>query len=181
MEILKQIENIALSNKDLLKIVDGKANIIIYSNIYKYRSIDDLINPYGAAFILFQSRPHYGHWCLLFRTNDRKLEFFNPYGGYPDDSLDYINSDFKKKSYQDKPYLSKLLLKSPYDLEYNEFDFQKEKNDIKTCGRHCAMRLICRYLNIYEYKDFLDKIKSITGLNYDQIVTLFTINYGTNI
>lgn|ERR1700759_3986003 len=168
-KMLKYYQDIALSNKEVLELVNNKANIVIYPDLYKYKSIDEVLGPYGAVFILFESKPNYGHWCLLFKINNNKLEFFNPYNGYPDDSLDFIPVDFREKSNQNIPYLSILLYNSPYKLSYNEYDFQKHDKNIKTCGRWCAVRLICRNLSL---KQFANLFHNEYG---DMIVTLLTI------
>lgn len=175
-QTLKKYEDIALSDKDLLKLVDKKASIILYPNLVHYKTIDDVLGPYKATFLLFCSKPKYGHWCLIFQLNEHTIEFFNPYGGWPDDSLEYIPLEFRKKSNQLHTTLSRLLYYSPYQLEYNEFPFQKRSPDIKTCGRWCAVRLLNRDLNIYEFKDKIDKLKRKFKVDGDELVTLLTMN-----
>lgn len=176
--ILKEYEDIALSDKDLRRISEGKANVVLYENLNKYNTIDQMLGPYGACFLLFTARAHYGHWTLLFKRNPLIIEFFNPYGGFPDDSLDFIPMNYRVKSNQLHTTLSFLLDKSPYELEYNEFPFQAKKKDIKTCGRWCGFRLICRNLDIYQFKGLIDDLSDQFNLTPDQLVTLATINYG---
>lgn len=168
-------ENVALSNVDICNLLNKKSNLVLYPNLYKYNNLDQVLGKYGACVILFEARPNYGHWVCIFKLNNSTIEFFNPYGGYPDDSLDHIPDDFRDKTNQCYPYLSKLILDSPYELTYNEFDFQEKKGEIKTCGRHCVVRLSLRNLSLYKYKDLLDKLSKKMKLNYDGIVTLLTI------
>src|SRR5574337_1560066 len=177
-QILKNYSYIALSDKDLRRISEGKANVVLYENLGKYKTIDQVLGPYGACFLLFTAKPHYGHWTLLLKRNPVVIEFFNPYGGFPDDSLEYIPMDYRLKSNQFHTTLSFLLDKSPYELEYNEFAFQAKKKDIKTCGRWCGFRLICRNLDIYQFKELIDELCNQLNLTPDQLVTLATINYG---
>lgn len=170
---LKYYEDIALSNFDILKLLDHKCNIILYPDLHKYNTIDDILNPYGACVLLFEAKPKYGHWvCLIKKGNE--VEFFNSYGGFPDDSLKYIPKQFAEQSNQNIPYLSLLLFESPYKLYYNEFQFQKHKKDIKTCGRHCVVRVLNKDIDIYEYKDLLDKLCEKYHTDYDGIVTILT-------
>ncbi len=143
--------DIALSDTQVLTLVGGKANIIMYPDIHKYRSIDELLAPHGACFILFESKPYYGHWCALIKLDDNNIEFFDPYGSYPDDSLDYIPEKFAKESFQDHPYLSYLMMKSPYQLSYNEHAFQKKGPNIKTCGRWSATRIALKDLSLEQF------------------------------
>lgn len=172
--IIKDYADIALSDKEVLDLVDQRANLVLYPDIYKYNSIDELLGQHQAAIILFESQPNYGHWVSIFRNND-DIEFFNSYGGYPDGTLKHIDEKFRKKSHQDKPYLTYLLVNSKYNLHMNPYGFQKHQKDVKTCGRHAAIRLLFRELSSDEYKNMLDYLKRVTGLDYDGVVTLLTL------
>lgn len=176
---LKYYENIPLSDKDILNLLNNRVNIEVYPNLHKYQNIDELLGPYEACVILFESKPNYGHWCCVFKINDDLIEFFNPYGsiknGFPDDCLLHIPTNFRKESHQYVPYLSLLLLNSPYELSYNEYELQQHNNNIKTCGRHCVVRLWNKNLTLDEYIDNLNRDCENENLNYDQLVTLITI------
>jgi hypothetical protein len=174
---LKKYIDIALSNTDVLDIVNKRANLILYPDLHKYKDIDQVLGRYGAAFILFCSKPRYGHWVALIKRGNI-IEFFNSYGGFPDDTLDYIEPKYRKESNQFHTTLSRLMYDSPYELEYNEFPFQKKGGSIKTCGRHAAYRILLKDLDLYEYKAFLDYIKDLTRLDYDAIITLATTKQG---
>jgi hypothetical protein len=183
-ELLARLKKVALSDTQLMGLINNKANIILYPDLWQVDSIDDILNPYGACIIFFESdikdNARFGHWCLLFKLDDHHLEFFNPYGGYPDDSLKYIPDDLKHSTHQDKPYLSLLLLRSPYDLSYNEYKFQHEAKNIMTCGRHVACRLNNRDLSLEEYHKMLitclDQLnkKLNKKLNFDDLVSILT-------
>jgi hypothetical protein len=172
--IIKEYENIALSNFDILKLLNGKANIVLYPDLVKYSTIDEVLGQYGACVLLFMAKKNYGHWTAIFKRTDDSIEFFNPYGGFPDDSLKFIPCHFRKISNQLHPYLSLLMYNSPYNLSYNEFKFQEHKDNIRTCGRHCVVRLWNRNLDLYQYKKLLDQISDDNNINYDEIVTLLT-------
>lgn len=171
--MLSRLKNIALSNHDITKLLDGQVNIILYPDLHKYTSIDQLLSPYDACILLYESKPDYGHWCALIKHGD-SIEFFNPYGGLPDASLKLINPEFRIESNQVLPYLKILMFKSPYELNYNEFRFQKKGYNIKTCGRHCVVRVLCKNMNIYQYKDLLDELRKLFRTDYDGVVTILT-------
>ncbi len=175
MKSLKYYKNIALSNRDILKLLDNQSNIILYPDIHKFDNIDQLIQPYGSCIILYEAKPHYGHWCALLKTNNTDIEFFNPYGGIVDDSLDRIKDKYKIATNQAFPYLSYLMYKSNYNLFYNEFQFQNDGSDNRTCGRHCVVRVLRSNLDIYEYKKFLDSLCKLFNTDYDGVVTYLTI------
>ena len=66
-KILKKYENIALSDKDILKILHGKTNIVLYPNLYKYSHIDEILNPHDSCILLFEVKKSYGHWTALIK------------------------------------------------------------------------------------------------------------------
>lgn len=173
-DIINKYVDIALSDKEVLDLVHNRAELILYPDIYKYSSIDDMLGPHRAAIILFEAQPNYGHWVALF-NDGINLEFFNSYGGYPDDTLKFIDKKFRVISNQDKPYLSYLMMNSPYILHYNQYPFQKHNKDVKTCGRHAALRLVFRDLTIDEYKDMFDYLKDTLHVDYDKLATILTM------
>ncbi|AVL93358.1 hypothetical protein za3_18 [Zamilon virus] len=175
MKTIKHYENVALSNTDILDMLDNKAQIVLYPDLINYNSIDEVLGPYGACILLFEAKKNFGHWCCLFKRDDNTIEFFNSYGGYPDNSLKFIPLHFRKISNQYYPYLSLLLLECPYELHYNEFKFQKRANDIKTCGRWCVIRILLRHLSIYEFKNFIDEMCKYYKAKPDEIITMMTI------
>lgn len=177
---LKCFEDIPLSDRDITNSLGGEVSIAQYPEIHIFSNVDDLMGPYKAVVILFESKKNYGHWCCLFKLDDKTIEFFDPYGrattgGYPDDNLRMIPKDFATISNQEYPYLSYLLDISQYDLTYNEIQFQKREKGIKTCGRHCVFRIENRDMSLYEYEDMMDDLCEEFNTNYDGVVTLFTI------
>jgi len=176
---LNEYADIALSDKQVLKLINGRANLILYPDLHKYKNIDEILNPFGACILLYEAKPKYGHWCCIFKVNDKLIEYFNPYGGFeegfPDDSLEYIPIDFRLKSNQYYPYLSILMYNSPYELSYNEHPFQKHGVNIKTCGRWCALRLIFRNLSLDEFDAAIKFFKNRLNISSDQLVTLLTL------
>jgi hypothetical protein len=181
---IDEYKAVALSDKDLLRLLDHRARIVLYPELRGMGSLDEVLGPYGAAIILFLSQPNYGHWCWLIRGvggDPGLVEFGNPYGqdsdgvgGYPDDSLDLLERRWAASSGQDVPWLSLLMMRSPYHLSYNQYDFQSRAKNIKTCGRHCAARILYRNLELDEYADMLDEAADETETDPDAIVTAIT-------
>jgi hypothetical protein len=179
MNKIDRYADIALSNFDIMKLVNNKANLILYPDVHKYKNIDDILGKYGSCFLLYESKPSWGHWTVLNKLNPNTIEFFDPYGGddegYPDETLKHIDDKFKKKTNQDKRYLSHLLYDSGYDIDYNQYKFQKHKNDIKTCGRHCAVRTICKWMSLDDYYNFFKQMTKELGMTNDEFVTFLTM------
>lgn len=166
-----------LSSLDIKKILNGKVKIILYPEIINYYTIDDLLYPYDCIVILYMHNKivngFYGHWCCLFKINDYEIEFFDPYGIFPDDELNTtMDSHFRKNNGLEYPLLTYLLYYTShgYNLSYNHVKFQGA--DVSTCGRHCCVRLLNSALTLKDYKRKLDK----AILDYDILVTIITDN-----
>jgi hypothetical protein len=180
---LLKAERIALSDEDMLNAVGGKAKVILYPDLMNYQNIDDVLSPYGAAFLLYETRLNYGHWTLLFKRKNYRsagstIFFFNSYGGdegLPDDPLKYISKKFRLKSNQCYPYLSQLLIDCPYDLDYNNYKYQNKKTGTNTCGRWCIVRLLCKKLSSDEFYEYIKINAKKFKLTFDEYVTLLTI------
>ena len=168
MDIKKAI-SYALSDEDVLKVVDGRANIILYPTIHQYKSIDELLEPYGSAFILYEWKPNFGHWISINKLDKNTIEVFDSYGVEPDEELGWVPKKFRKKSNQDFAYLAQLLYDSGYNIDYNHYVFQKKGKDISTCGRHSALRIVFKDLPLEEYYEIFG------GNDSDELVTLVTM------
>lgn len=169
-KIIKDLQSIPFSGSDIKDALDGDVKIIRYSDLKNYNSIDELLTPYNKVVLLYLTKPNYGHWCCLFLENNI-LEFFDPYGFKIDKQLEFIDDNFRKKSNQDYPYLSRLLLNSPYKLTYNDKKLQENDKDVSSCGRHCCIRLIMSHIPIKKYQEML---LSKGGNNPDDKVTYLT-------
>lgn len=161
----------SLSGGDIMRALYGKCKIVTYPEIHKYKSIDQLLGKNKCVVILYLKNANYGHWTCLFRQGN-KLEFFDPYGEFPDGELDYMPDYFNQRNNQNHTYLLDLMDKSPYDLEYNDHQLQKFDDGISTCGRHVICRLIFRDVPINDYF----KIMQSTEYSPDEIVTVMTEN-----
>lgn len=151
--VLDEYKDIPLSDNDIMELLKGKTNIILYSSMHKYDNVNQLIDPYGCCVILYEAKPHSGHWCCL-TLHDKELEFFDSYGGEIDTQLDYIPKKFAEESNQDYPYLLRLIAENnEYDVSYNEFDFQELNKNVKTCGRWTCLRIMLKELPLNDFRD----------------------------
>lgn len=185
---IDKFKSIPLSNYDIEDLLDGQVNIVMYPDMHKYKSLDELLYPYKCCIILYETAPRKGHWvCLTLRPDIHMkkngecqivLEYWNSYGsskddattGMPDDELKFIPKDFAIESNQDYPYLTRLILDCNYKLTFNEFPFQKLKAGISTCGRWCVLRCLLKELSLEEFRDLF------LGLYGDEYISLLTSN-----
>lgn len=141
----------SLSNVDILESLQNKANLISYTDAHKYKTLDSMLGNNAACVILYETKKLYGHWCCIFKLDDNSVEFFDPYGLMPDRELKFISPKYKIESKQDYPYLTKLMIDSPYVLSYNQNQFQELKKGVNSCGRWVVCRLLFRHLKLDEF------------------------------
>jgi len=158
----------SMSTKDIKKALNNEVRVISYDELDKYENIDEALGKYKKLVILYLTEENYGHFVCLWKFDDKTIQFFDSYGDMVDRELKYIPSYFRKESGQDFPILSLLLLKSNYEVRYNNFKLQGNKTN--TCGRWCVYRLIKSNLNEYEFAEiFLNK-----KIDPDLIITYIT-------
>lgn len=127
--------------------------IIVYDDLKFCNNVDDLfIN--DSFIILYKGlKGPIGHWCCVVRRGNT-LSYFDSFGRKPDDSL-FFNDTY--------PYLSLLLFRSKYNLEYNEYNYQSKETS--TCGHHCIVRILFKYKSLKDYQRFMDQFE-----NDDEVV-----------
>ena len=172
--------DVMLNDKIILKIMGKKdSKLIIYPNIHKYNSIEQLFENKKKILLLYvnemkDDKNMSGHWTGIFRPQKNKIIFFDPYGLLIDSELNYYTKNFRKKTHQDKRYLTKLLynfsLKKGNEVHYNELREQKLSDNINTCGRWVAV------FGHFIDKMTLEKWQSIwknlkkKGYNLDEVI-----------
>lgn len=173
---IDKYKDIALSDQDIRSLLDGKCSIVLYRDMHKISTIDQLLGKYNSCVVLIETKEKYGHWvCITLRNDKHKgkhiLEYFDALGKPPDYWLDDISPMFARETNQDKPYLSQLLIDCPYKLSYNEFDFQELGNgSVKTCGRWVCLRIMFRDETLKTFKDIFYDVFS------DELATYFTMD-----
>lgn len=177
---LKGLTAYPLGDDDIKKYLPN-SKIITYKDLHKYRNIEDLLpnNP-DYVFILYEDSINKGHWTLLMRYNNT-YEFFCSYGSKIDEPLTWFNPETRRKLGETTPYLSQLLnavLKdSRNKIIYNNVKFQKDSNDINSCGRHALVRtltLLNGGMTLKNYQSKMKQVKKLTGGSYDEIVSAIT-------
>lgn len=151
--------NKSLTGIEIEKALNNNCKIITYSKLSNFDDIDSVIGSKKYVVILFETRKYYGHWCCLFKNNKGSIEFFDSYGIMPDDELKYSSKVFRKNNNMFLPHLTYLLLVCPYNIEYNNYKFQKMKKNISTCGRWCIVRCLLSDINIDDFYDLFKKYK----------------------
>lgn len=175
--LIKTLQQESLSGKDILKLINNKANLISYDELKNVKNIKDIMK-HGACIILYLSEKHYGHWVCVFYRNKDLIEFFDPYGISIDLEKNWIPKEKQKSLGVEKNYLSKLLANSGSKIEFNHYHFQKKGDKNAVCGRWVAIRLIFRNISIDEFNKLFG-FKKIC-IDSDWLVTLMSTNFVNN-
>ena len=167
-----------MTGNDLLDGMMGKAKIVLYPDLYKYKDIEELLAPHGAVFLLYEFEKRVGHWTLVFKQGDT-IEFFDSYNYKPDYEFEFIPDNFRIINNMLYPQLTKMLYDSGKEIHYNNYKLQRESSDIATCGRHVLTRLWFKDLNIDEYYKMMKYLCNKTKLTPDEIVYYLTDQYDS--
>ena len=169
MPTLDDVEGYALGDDDIQKILPN-THIFTYPYLKKVKDIDEIFDDEGRAVMLYLTEDKAtGHWTCLIRKPDH-IEFFDPYGEKPDHELTWIGRGKRAELEEEKPYLTKLLREKGLPILYNKHKFQEENDDVSTCGRHCAVRLLFKDLSLPEYAHMIER----SGMSPDQFVSQLT-------
>ena len=144
-----------------MELVEGKTKIISYSDLSKYSSIEEALDPHGSLIILYETKENFGHWVSLFVVDDCTLEFFDPYAYAIDDELAMVPEYFREESGQDYPHLTQLIKNSAKfsRVIYNQEKLQKLKKDVNTCGRWAGIRTQMRAVPLKVFQKLFLKQK----------------------
>ena len=138
--------DILLSGQDIHDIVGEEIPIVTSSELQEVSSLFDVFKGGNKALVLYDSQNTgdtiMGHWCCILWNKDG-ISFYDPYGDFIDDQLDFINQDYRIETNQIKGALSRLIYNSPFKkIHYNPHKHQNINNkDSATCGRHCSLFL----------------------------------------
>jgi hypothetical protein len=173
MNNLKEVKADALSDSLIRKYLPN-CRILKYSQFKQFRSLDEILpNNKDYVIILYETTLNSGHWCCITKFKDC-YQYFDSYGKYPSQPLEWNKPEMNKMLGQDKPYLSMLFDKSKLRVVYNPVQFQSKKSPISTCGAYDTLRaseLQKHNTTLEEFNDMLEEVKKGTGLNYDEIVS----------
>ena len=154
-KIIKNSEKIDLTDGDILRMVDGKVKIIEYKELNNAMSIEPFLEPYGNLIILYETREGFGHWVCLIKRGINHVEFFDSYGLKVDEELDIINEANIRRNTENQiqPHLTELL--RGYRVDENLTKLQKFLEDVNTCGRHVAVRILMKRFPIRKYENLI--------------------------
>lgn len=135
-DIVSAVNGLPWSDDHMRKICEGKVNILSYRHVMQAGSLADVLGQHGAAIILYETKPQYGHWVALFSVAPGVVEFFDSYGCAPDSQLRFVPPAMKCR-----PVLAKLFKQACVQCIWNKIPLQASSEDMSTCGRWASMRI----------------------------------------
>jgi hypothetical protein len=159
------LEHEPLSETQIREALNNDVNILKYSDIEEYKTLEDLFNGKSHVVLLWDYTQNFGHWTLLTKINNNEITFFDSYGMIPEyGQRQYIPQYYKKKNYPSIHYLGKLLhefhTENPkINITYNEFKFQKHGENILTCGHWVIFRALHNHLDVYDFMKLFKPLK----------------------
>lgn len=166
------IEKVDLTGEDLVKICEGKVEVVAYHTLKKYNSIEQLLSKHGAVILLYETKENYGHYTALHYDNTGNLEFFDSYGIPPDGELKYAEYNLD----EGVPYLTRLLKKYDKPINYNKVRLQRFIKDVNTCGRWTSCRIRMNQIPLTQFQQLFKKTSKFDGDWYVSALTyLYTL------
>ena len=171
---VSQAETVSLSDSDIKELTKGKCNVMLYSDLMNYDTIDQVLGQHGAVVLLYQTNERlYGHFVSLFKhpSKQNTLIFYDSYGLKMDAELKFSKFNISNMGGLE-PHLSNLIQKSKYLVESNSKRLQKNYKDDNTCGRYAAMRIVFREL---DNNQFNHMIASNKHYDSDYAITILSL------
>ena len=176
-KLVSKIEELPLSGDDLVKISNSLGNSkvtwMLYDDLKKYQHPSQIFgNKYIAVFVLMQIRSDdpgkdsIGHWvCWIYHPDKDEYYWYDSYAIPISEELAITG--------EDRTIL--LLTKDIHLGDANIHKHQLFKNDVNTCGRHCALRSVFYHLDNERYHHLvIDPIVPLPVTTADILVSLIT-------
>jgi len=150
----------ALNGDEMLNALNGQVKLLSYDELKKFDTIEEAMYPFNKIILLyfwdFSNNTKTGHYIGIRKDKQKNIIYvMDSYGRFIDDNLKEID-DYKRKKYkEDFKQLTYLLLKSPCEIEYNEYQFQQNKSSV--CGRYVIYFLLRDDLNMEQFQKLFSK------------------------
>ena len=158
--LISNAEKVSLTGEQMELITENKCRVVTYEELENCETIDDCFRDKLGLIILYQKTNRKGHWCVLYKAGNNTLNFFDSYGFQLDSELKFSDFNLRQHNGVLTPHLTALIDKSQYKLTQNKVQYQKEENDVNTCGRHACVRFRMREYNNKQYEELFKKVDS---------------------
>jgi hypothetical protein len=178
----KKLSKMVASN-EFQKMLGFEVNnkIMKYSDLEGVKDLNDIMTePKDYRIILIETQRNTGHWTTILKYNDKYFEWFDSYSLKPDAEFEFISPEMQEildeRQHILTILLNKVLLKGGKWI-YNNVKFQKQAENVNSCGRWTITRLyffMKLNYNFKQFQDFFINWKKRTNLPFDILVVEFT-------
>jgi hypothetical protein len=171
---IRKLENIDLTGEDIMRMVDGKTNVIEYNDLKNATNLENLFRN-DTLVILYETRKGFGHWVCLIKRGINHVDFFDPYGLKVDEELNIINENHIRQNDEGQvvPHLTSLLQNGGYRVDENLTKLQKFMKDVNTCGRWVVVRILLKHIEQKRFENLFCCNKNADGDWYVSAMTFF--------
>ena len=171
-----------LSDDDLKTILGKDLKIVMYPDLVKYSTIDELLpnnNDFCVILVIEDENKFLieGHWTALLKY-DGMYEFFDPYANPVDyDLIHWLDKAKRAQLKENVRYLT-YLLKGKTHI-HNRVKYDVLRKGVNTCGSHCCYRIykfINNHMSLADYQKHMNELSKMYGITYDKIVAT-VVNY----
>ena len=156
--------DVPLSNNQIIKELGPPSeDILLYKDLHKYDSIEQLFYQDNLRIILIESAPSRGHWVSLIKNGDTYI-YFDSYGKSPSHWVQFLKPFYRNLLGQDGDEFKRLSLGKK--LIYNKVKFQGKNSS--TCGRWQVLWAEM-YNRGYSLPEFIKWIKDNKTTTYDDL------------
>lgn len=176
--LVRELEKIPLTGNDLIiqskKMGNANVGWILYDDLVKFETIDQLLATKNTMFILLQIKnkgdiDEIGHWISVSKDSSGQTQYYDPYGLSIEEDLAATG---------ESGILLGLIKNSSNhsNINVNKIQHQELRNEVNVCGRHTVVRSIFHYLNNDQYNSLVivPLIRSKQVHNPDVLVALMT-------
>jgi len=167
--------NYPLNTDEVRCIIDKPTNVVRFRDIPKIDKVEDMfIN--NRCVLLYETSDNVGHWVGMYHDKHRnRINYFDPYGTFMDDQLNFIDDPFLSCSGQDEKHLLKLLVKYKGDVHYLNRPLQSMERGINTCGRWVGWYLnVANSDTLENIQEYVEKYMDCEYDSLDNFVTTVT-------
>ena len=169
-KLITRIYEQDLNGTDIDYLTKGKAKVILYEDLQNVNNILDIFGFFDAVIMLFPVKSNTnGHWIAIMKNNKTQtITHWDPYGFSWIEEMPYTQNKYVKMNLLGNLY--NLAKYNGWNVQWNKYKFQEQKNNINTCGRHCCIRVRFDYLDNDKYAKMMLNQK----MKPDWIVTCLT-------
>lgn len=180
-KLIRDAEDIPLSNVDIQHLLRDKTNIVLYKDLYTtdwlpmllYKEKTTGFENYCHAVLFYDigtDEAKIGHWIAVIVDQKNKIIYhWDSYGLDPDEENAILNTGDHQYS-----NLLNIMVNNGYTLDINKEKIQNDLENVATCGRHSALRINFFHLSNDVYNKMYTEILS-KKMNNDDISVLLTI------